>query len=305
MKRVISLLACTTEMLFCLGREDWLVGRSHECDYPEQAHSLPVVTRANIISGTSSEIHNDLRERQANGLSLYDVDETLLSELKPDLLLTQDQCAVCAVTPQDVERAACNIVGQKTEVLAIKPFTLQDVWDEFLRVAVSVDAVERAEVLLSQWQSRLKDIPQPKNPPRVLVLEWLEPLMGCGYWTPELVGLAGGTEVLGQSGDHAQWLTLEQMVELEPDVVVLAPCGLKLGEIMEEAKRLDAFQSWSSVKAVRDNRVYAVDGNFYLSRSGPRLVESAEILGHIIRDQQSSGDGWLRLIPLEQSESEA
>ena len=294
MKRVVSLLACTTEMIFALGREDCLVGRSHECDFPPEAFSLPVVTRANIRSGTSEEIHLDLRERQSQGLSLYDVDEELLAELKPDLLLTQNQCEVCAVTPEDVLRSARDLIGDDTEVLAIKPFSLDDVWDEFRRIARAVDAGNEAEEVLRQWKTRLRNLPQPEVRPSVLILEWLDPLMGCGYWTPELVEMAGGKEVLGQKGEHAQWLTMDELLEIQPDVLVLAPCGLKLPEILEEAKRLGIMSDWNGLKAVRAKRVFAIDGNAFLSRSGPRLVESAEILSRIFGGE-CEGEGWAQL----------
>lgn len=292
MKRLISLLACTTEMLCTLGREDWLVGRSHECDYPASIESLPVVTQANVISGNSREIHEDLKERQKSGLSLYHVNEERLRELKPDLILTQDQCEVCAVTSQDVLKATRAITGMETQVLSIKPFTLNEVWNEYLRVARAVDATEQAKRNLEKWRERLRA--DTTGEETMMILEWLDPIMGCGYWSPELVECAGCREPLGEAGSHAPWISLQTLERLQPDYIVLAPCGMKLPQVIAEAERLGLKSQWAALEAVKKGRLFAVDGNAYFSRSGPRLVESVEILREIRRGKER-GEGWTKV----------
>ncbi len=275
-------------MVVALGREDWLVARSHECDFPESVKHLPVVTRANVGTGNSQQIHNQVRARLSNGLSLYDVDEPMLKRLAPDLILTQDQCEVCAVTPADVERAARELTQATTEVISIKPFTLEEVFEEFCRISVALEAREQAEALIKAWRQRLASL-KPAGA-SLVILEWLEPLLGCGYWTPELVRYAGCEEPLGQPGDHAIWLDRERLRAADPDILVLAPCGLTLPRVLEEAQRL-SIDTWRDLRAVREGRLYAVDANAYLSRSGPRLIDSAEIL-NAISHGRTSGPGF-------------
>lgn len=296
--RLVSLLASATEMIAALGCLDQLVARSHECDYPEAVLSLPVVSRVQIDTEASSA-HIDAQIKQLaqksmhvadaaaiKALSVYAIDVPLLQELRPYVIFTQTQCEVCAVSERDVTRAVEQLTGLQPRIVSLAPYRLDDVWEDIMRVGDALDRHAQAEQLIRDYQQRLTRLHEltthQRKPPRVAVLEWLDPLMGAGNWTPELVALAGGANVSGEMGQHAPWLTWEELQAADPDVLVLTPCGFTLDRTMQDVPLLRHHPSWQSLRAVKDGRVYAIDGNAYINRSGPRLVESAEILGRIL-----------------------
>jgi iron complex transport system substrate-binding protein len=295
--RLVSLLACATEMIVALECLDQLVARSHECDYPESVLSLPVVSRVQIDTEASSA-YIDAQIKQLaqstpgphdaaiKALSIYAIDVALLQELRPDVIFTQTQCEVCAVSERDVTRAVEQLTGLQPRIVSLAPYRLDDVWEDVTRVGAALGRREQAERLLKNYQQRLTRLReltmQRGEKPRVAVLEWLDPLMGAGNWTPELVEAAGGVNVFGEIGQHAPWLTWEELLAADPDVIVLAPCGFTLARTIQGVPLLQQHSAWRSLRAVRDGRVYAIDGNAYINRSGPRLVESAEILGRVL-----------------------
>ena len=210
----------------------------------------------------------------------------LLQELRPDVIFTQTQCEVCAVSERDVTRAVEQLTGLQPRIVSLAPYRLDDVWEDIMRVGEALGRRTRAEQLVQDYQQRLTRLREltmhQGEKSRVAVLEWLDPLMGAGNWTPELVAMAGGENVFGEMGQHAPWLSWEELLAADPDVLVLAPCGFTLERTMQDIPLLQQHPSWQSLRAVKDGRIYAIDGNAYINRSGPRLVESAEILGRIL-----------------------
>ena len=295
--RLVSLLASATEMVAALGCLDQLVARSHECDYPPSILSLPVVSRVQIDTDASSASIDAQIKQLARGtpgprdaaikaLSIYAIDVELLQELRPDVIFTQTQCEVCAVSERDVTRAVERLTGLQPRIISLAPYRLDDVWEDIVRVGEALGRRAQAERLVQDYQHRLKCLREltmhQGAKPRVAVLEWLDPLMGAGNWTPELVAMAAGENVFGEMGQHAPWLTWEELQAADPDVLVLAPCGFTLERILQDVPLLQQHPSWQSLRAVKNGRVYTIDGNAYINRSGPRLVESAEILGCIL-----------------------
>lgn len=287
-------------MVAALGCLDQMVGRSHECDYPPEICALPVVSTVQIdINTSSAEIDAQVKrlaqkqhepENSAlKALSIYAIDVDKLQELRPDVIFTQTQCEVCAVSERDVTQAIAQLTGLQPLVVSLSPYRLQDVWEDILRVGVALGKRDRAQALLESYQQRLRDLASKTATcgfkPRVAVLEWLDPLMAAGNWTPELVAYAGGENVFGEIGQHSPWLTWEELQAADPDVIVLSPCGYTLERTMQDVPLLQKHAAWANLKAVCDGRVYAIDGNHYLNRSGPRLVESAELLGRVIWGQ--------------------
>jgi iron complex transport system substrate-binding protein len=295
--RLVSLLASATEIIAELGCLDQLVGRSHECDYPPQVLSLPVVSIVQIdIDTSSAEIDAQVKQRAQGkwthdeaalkALSIYAVDIERLQTLRPDVIFTQTQCEVCAVSERDVVQAIQYLTGLQPRVVSLTPYRLGDVWEDVVRVGKVLGRQERAEMLVKDYQQRLEHLSAMAatfgNRPRVALLEWLDPLMGAGNWAPELVAAAGGESVFGKIGQHSPWLSWNELQAADPDVLVLAPCGYTLERTMVDVPILQRHPAWQSLRAVQNKRVYAIDGNAYLHRSGPRLVESAELLGRVL-----------------------
>jgi len=309
--RIVSLLASATEMIAALGCLDQMVGRSHECDYPPEVLSLPTVSAPQIMTTTSSaEIDAQIKQRVQAGvaaeeaaltaLSIYAIDIEQLQALRPDVIFTQNQCEVCAVSERDVTRAVQQLTGLEPRIVSLSPYRLSDVWEDVLRVGQALHRHTEAEQLVRGYQQRLDALQgataQSDSRPRVTILEWLDPLMGSGNWTPELVAYAGGENVFGEVGQHSLWINWEDLQEADPDVLVLAPCGYGIERTLEDLPILQRHPVWQTLRAVRNERVYAIDGNQYLNRSGPRLVESAELLGRVLWGNRLGihvdDDGW-------------
>ncbi|HEY7127105.1 MAG TPA: cobalamin-binding protein [Ktedonobacterales bacterium] len=294
--RVVSLLASATEMIAELGCLDQLVGRSHECDYPPAVTALPVVSQVQIeVATTSAEIDTQIKAlsqaaRQENpalkALSIYRIDIERLQGLLPDIIFTQTQCEVCAVSERDVALAVKQLIGLQPRIISLAPYRLADVWEDVLRVGAALERERQARQLVAGYQARLERLHAHTAAlsarPRVAILEWLDPLMAAGNWTPELVEIAGGINLFGEVGTHSPWLAWEELVSADPDVIILTPCGFSLERTLQDIPLLEAHPSWARLSAVRNGRVFAVDGNQYFNRSGPRLVESAEILATLL-----------------------
>ncbi len=295
--RIISLLASATEMVAALGCLDQMVGRSHECDYPPEVLTLPVVSTVQIdINASSAQIDAQVKQLAQEkrepedpalkALSIYAIDVDKLQELRPDVIFTQTQCDVCAVSERDVVQAIAHLTGLQPLVVSLSPYRLQDVWEDILRVGQALDRRDQAQALVAKYQQRFTDLAVKTatlgTKPKVAVLEWLDPLMGAGNWTPELVAYAGGEPIFGEIGKHTPWVTWEELQTANPGVIVLSPCGYTLERTMQDVPLLQNHPTWPNLQAVQNGRVYAIDGNQYLNRSGPRLVESAELLARVI-----------------------
>ncbi len=300
--RIVSLICSATEIVAALGHRDGLVGRSHECDYPPGVESLPALTAPRFdTGGVSADIDRRVKDIIGSGLAVYDVDEAQLHDLAPDVIVTQDQCDVCAVSLADVEAAVCGWTGRDTRIVSLKPEKLADVWDDIGAVARAVDATDAGARLIADLKERIATIAAraqalPERP-RVAVIEWIDPLMTGGNWMPELVALAGGENLLSDPGKHSEWITWEALAAADPEVIVVTPCGYGIDRAAGEMPSLEARPGWAGLSAVRNGRVAIADGHQYFNRPGPRLVESLEILAEIVHpgdfDFGWKGRGWV------------
>lgn len=285
--RIVSLLPSCTEIVCALGLTDRLVGRSHECDFPPPIRHLPACTAPKLNTDASSgEIDRQVKSLLQDALSIYRIDTGKLKELRPDIILTQAQCEVCAVSLSEVEQALGKWTGSKPRLLSLAPNSLADVWDDILRVSETLEVSRRGGELVARLKDRVERIAaRTRHSPRrpsVACLEWLEPLMAAGNWVPELVELAGGLNLFGEPGRHSTWLDWEALGEHDPDLIVILPCGFDLARTRREMSALTQMAGWKNLRAVKNRQVYLTDGNRYFNRRGPRLVESLEILAEIL-----------------------
>ncbi len=299
--RVVSLIASATETVAALGCEDRLVGRSHECDFPPAVKRLPVCTAAKIdIHAGSAEIDRQVKRLLSQAVSIYTVNADLLQKLQPDVIVTQSQCEVCAVSLRDVEAAICSLVDSRPRIVSVEPNALADIWVGIRQVAEALDVGERGEALNSQLQGRLDSIRQRavrlSARPTVACIEWIEPLMAAGNWVPELVEIAGGVNLFGEAGKHSPWMTWDELMARDPEVIVVLPCGWDIARSKSEMHWLSARPEWPHLRAVQNGRVALTDGNQFFNRPGPRVVESAEILAEICHPQDFDfghrGQAW-------------
>jgi len=287
--RAVSLIASATEIVHALGMGDAQVGRSHECDWPPGVLDLPQLTKAKFkVAGGSAAIDKAVRDLVTNALAVYEVNADGLSALAPDIILTQDQCVVCAVSLSDVERAVCETTGLEAKVVSLKPHSMADVYRDIQKVADAFQQPQRGQTLVADMQRRLdrvEKLTKDRYQPRVAFIEWMDPLMSCGHWMPELVSLAGGTSLFGEQGATSPYITWQQLAESDPDIIVIAPCGYEIFETENEIDLLTKNPVWQGLRAVVDGKVFVADGNAYFNRPGPRLVETAEILSEILHQE--------------------
>lgn len=288
--RIVSLISSATEIICSLGLGEFLVGRSHECDFPEWVKQLPVCTEPKFdISGSSSDIDRRVKETLRDSGSVYRVFEDRLNELRPDLIVTQTQCDVCAVSLRDVEAAVSAMVVSRPAVVALQPDSLADVWADMQRIADAAGAAERGHTLVASLQERMQAISDRANhwgrKPTVACIEWIDPLMAAGNWVPELVAMAGGINLFGEAGKHSPWMSWDDLVRADPDVIVVMPCGFDLPRTRSEMTALSRRPEWSQLRAVQFSRVWICDGNAYFNRPGPRLVEALEMLAEAVTPQ--------------------
>ncbi|MBS1532787.1 MAG: cobalamin-binding protein [Bacteroidetes bacterium] len=302
-KRTISLLPAATEIVCALGLEDNLVGRSHECDFPEPVKRLPACSAANIPDNLgSAAIDQKVKELLHDALSIYTVNREKIKELQPDVVITQAQCEVCAVSLDDVEEALKGYLDKEATIVSLQPNSLQDIFNDIRTVANALDAHENGERLIEELTERV-DIIRHKlkfieAKPTVACIEWLEPLMISGNWVPELVGIAGGTSILAEAGQHSPFIKWEDIRKADPDIILVMPCGFSIERTLREMDILLGQPGFSELKAVKESRLYIADGNQYFNRPGPRIVDSIEILAEIIHPKQFifgyEGNGWIK-----------
>ncbi len=302
--RVVTLIASATEIVAALGALQEIVGRSHECDYPPDIRRLPSLTEAKLpLSGSSGDIDREVKRVVAEGLSVYRVDADALKALSPDVIVTQDQCEVCAVSLKDVEAAVCDWSSHDCTIVSLRPDNLADIFSDILQVARALGRDQDGARLVGRLKGRIEAIARRtedvEQRPGVALIEWCEPLMAGGNWMPELVTLAGGRNLFGEPGVHSPYLEWEAIREADPDVVVIHPCGYDLKRTIEDAVLMAQLPGWGDLRAVRYGRVYAADGNAYFNRPGPRIVDSLEILAEIVHpdlfDFGHEGTGWVRV----------
>jgi iron complex transport system substrate-binding protein len=305
--RIVSLLPSATEIVCALGLSESLVAVTHECDYPPIVRSRPIVTRSLLDhdGATSEEIDQAVRQQLQDGLSLYELDYTLLGQVAPDLVLTQALCEVCAVAYNHVERAIRDISAAggalAPRVLSLEPNGLEDILATIEHVGAAAGVEQRAATLVSDLRARIERVrlrtALAERRPRVACLEWLSPTFGPGHWLPELVELAGGRPGLGVAHCDSRRVAWDDMIAFAPEVIIVTPCGFDLRRTVEEAAHvLPSRNGWAALPAVRQGRVYAVDGNAYFSRPGPRIVDSLELLAELIHPELCAGwgprDAW-------------
>jgi iron complex transport system substrate-binding protein len=287
--RIVSLLPSATEIICQLGLGEQLVGVTHECDFPPFVAKLPKVTRTLIPHEASSrEIDALVQERMKTQRALYTLDLPTLERLAPDLIVTQALCDVCAVAEAEVTAAACTLPGQP-RVINLEPTCLEDVFMCLKRVGDAAGVPERADQAIAQLRARVHAIESQTatiaDRPRVVLLEWIDPPFCCGHWSPELVRRAGGLEGIGREGQPSRRIAWEEVRACNPDVLVIACCGFDIQRTAQDRPVLASYPGYGDLNAVREGRVYVVDGNAYFSRPGPRLVDSLEILAHLLHPQ--------------------
>jgi len=301
MLRIVSLIASASEIVSALGLSQYQVGRSHECDFPPEILNLPSCTSpAFPTDGSSAEIDQRVKQQIANALSVYEVSRELLDALQPTHVITQTQCRVCAVSLEDVERALTGWVASRPKLVALEPNALADVWTDIRRVADSCGVPERGEDVVAKLQKEMQQISERARAsgrrPRVACIEWHEPLMAAGNWVPGLVEMAGAVNLFGEAGAHSPWMTWQQLVESDPDVIVSMPCGFDLERTCNEMYWLTDRPEWPKLRAVQTGQVFLADGNQYFNRPGPRLVESLQILAEILHPEafgpELEGKAW-------------
>lgn len=283
--RICSLLPSATEICYALGLGDDVVGVSHECDYPAEAARKPRVIRTVIDQGrqASAEIHDAVRASVEQGTSLYLIDEPLLRDLAPDLILTQKLCEVCAITDRRLAQVLAGLPS-RPEIISFHPHSLEEMLAEIRLLGLRTGCAREADRLISAFRARLANVrPAVKTRPRVFCLEWLDPLMAAGHWVPEMVGLAGGEEVLGRAGEPSRIVTPDEVVAARPEVLVVMPCGFPVERTRKELVALTRQPWWSRLPAVAAGRVHVVDGPAYFNRCRPRAVEGIELLAGLLQ----------------------
>jgi iron complex transport system substrate-binding protein len=281
--RIVSLLPSATEIVYALELEDHLVGVSCDCDFPAEATNKPVVSHSSLViddTSTPAGIDEDVRASMSASEPIYRLDRELVRTLQPDLILAQDLCRVCAV-PSGHVTEALSTIGCSSEVLSLDPHGLFDVLDDIARVASVTGTDQSGERLVSSLRARIEAVSAVTtglDPVAVLALEWADPPFTGGHWIPEMVGLAGGREVLGVAGGPSRSCTWHEIAAADPEVVVFMPCGFGLDEAVEQATGLFEVPEFADLSAARTGRIVAVDGSSYFSRPGPRLVDGLEIL---------------------------
>ena len=300
-KRVLSLLSSTTEVVYALGCEDQLVGRSHECDYPPAVMTLPICTKPKFnVDGSSIEVDGQVKSILQNALSVYYINEDLLKELKPDIILTQSQCEVCAVSEKDVKSVVKNITGINPDIISVEPNSVKDIFKDIKIIAEALNVVDKGADLIDFMKNRIRTLKKSydvNSELTVAAIEWIDPLMAAGNWVPELIEMAGGINLFGEAGKHSPWIEYKDLIEKDPDNIIIMPCGYNIQKSIIEIDSLIKQKGWKEINAVQNDKVYITDGNQFFNRPGPRIIESLEILIEIFHNDKTDfkhiDSGWI------------
>jgi iron complex transport system substrate-binding protein len=286
-RRIVSFLPSATEMVCALGLGDRLLGVTHECDYPPEVTTKPVVVR-NVLpieSMSQPEIDVAVTQRLRDGLSLYRVDEALMREIGPDLILAQDLCQVCAPSGNEVSQLL-KVLPSNPQILWLTPKSLEQIFDNLRDLGGATGRLAAAETLIAEGRARLDKVEATartaSSRPRVFCMEWMDPVYCCGHWVPEMVRIAGGIDRLGREGADSVRIRWEDVLQWRPEILIVMPCGFGLEKAADQARTLTGYPGWAELPAVRNGRVYAVDANSYFARPGPRVVEGTELLAHLL-----------------------
>lgn len=282
--KICSFLPSGTEILFALGLSDSVAGVTSRCDYPAAALTKPVVVRSRLPPHVSErEIDREVKKWSQAGRSLYWLDAEQLKQIQPDLIITQDLCHVCAASPEDLG-AILGLLSPQPKIIAISPRTVGDIWNNILEVGSATARRDEARELVSRLTYQISTLPKiSETPPRVLCLEWLDPPFVAGHWVPEMVELAGGTDVLGHSAEPGYEVTWQTIADSDPDVILAMPCGYHTSEVEEELRIVSFPPEWQSLRAVRTSNVFAMDASSHFSRSGPRIAEGVLAMAALFR----------------------
>lgn len=287
--RIVSLLPSATEIAYALGLGDQVVGVSHDCDWPPEVLKKPKLSEASVhIEMSSLEIDQIVRERLHNGMSVYHIDAEELQRLEPDLILTQELCAVCAPSFDDV-REAVRILEGKTTIISLEPRDLEEIFENILTVGEATGRAQRAQMVVAELRERVAQIREQTEAlaacPKVCCIEWLAPLMIAGHWVPQMVEYAGGEDWLGETGEPSRYVEWEEIQAYDPAVLVVMACGFSIARTLQEIELLEELPGWEELRAVKNDRVFAVEGAAYFNRPGPRVVTGLEILAEIIHPE--------------------
>jgi iron complex transport system substrate-binding protein len=286
-RRIVSFLPSATEMICALGLGDRLLGVTHECDYPPEIMGKTIVVRSvlPIECMSQSEIDSAVTQRLRSGLSLYQVDEALMQEIAPDLVVTQDLCQVCAPSGNEVSQLL-KVLPSKPQILWLTPKSLEQIFDNLRDLGEATGRFQIAETLIAEGRARLEKVEAAtlaaSSRPRVFCMEWMDPVYCCGHWVPEMVRIAGGIDKLGREGADSVRIAWQDVLQWRPEVLIVMPCGFGLEKAADHARQLSGYPGWADLPAVRAHRVYAVDANSYFARPGPRVVEGTELLAHLL-----------------------
>ncbi|GAC1306867.1 MAG: cobalamin-binding protein [Mucilaginibacter sp.] len=301
--KIVSLLPAATEIVYALGLEKNLVGRSHECDFPEAVKQLPICSEANFPDNlSSSAIDVKVKQIVADALSVYTVNREVIKQLAPDVVITQSQCEVCAVSLTDVAADLENYLDKPARIISLQPNSVIDIFNDIQTVADALNVTKAGKDVIENLNQRV-DIIRHKlkfneSKPTVACIEWLEPLMISGNWVPELVSIAGGIPVLSEQGKHSSYIQWDDLRMANPDILIIMPCGFPIERTLKEMDVLMALPGFVELQAVKNNAIYIADGNQYFNRPGPRIVDSVEILAEIINPKQFifgyEGAGWIK-----------
>jgi iron complex transport system substrate-binding protein len=297
--RIVSFLPSATETLYELGAGNQIVGVTHECNYPSQARKKPRVIRSSFDPGqmTGRDIDNKIVELMRSGKDIYIVDENTLKRVSPDLIVAQGLCEVCSPFTKEINRAVSLLGDRPPDVLVLDPHDLDDILVSIMDVAEKIGKVREGRRLVASLQKRIDNIVRGnssrsssikiKRRPKVLCVEWIDPLFTAGHWVPQMVDYAGGINCLSSAGEPSRRMHIDEAVQLDPDTIVLMPCGFNIEQTLKEMTTLARNEKWKSLQAVKNGNVYAVNANEYFSKPGPRTVVGLEIIAKILHPETS------------------
>jgi iron complex transport system substrate-binding protein len=294
--RIISFLPSATEMVCALGLSDQLVGITHECDYPPQVRGKPIVVTSvlPLETMTQREIDDAVAARLRAGQSLYQVDERLLYDLQPDIIITQDLCQVCAPSGNELSQAL-KVLSKQPEILWMTPKSISGIEENIRALGKASGLDRRAEELIADGRARLENISAQTRVmpvrPRVFCMEWLDPIYCSGHWVPELVRIAGGLDALGREGSDSVRISWDDVRRWDPEFLIVIPCGFHIDKVIEQTPKLCEYDGWPELAAARQGQVFAIDANSYFARPGPRVIDGAELLAHLFYPDRFSWNG--------------
>ena len=299
--KIITLIPSATEIISFLGLDSQLVGVSHECDFPEKVKSLKKLTKTDIKTNVSSyNIHLQIEKILENSLSVYKVDENSLKYLNPDVIITQDQCNVCAVDLSQVKKVTSSYLNKEVDIISLQPKSFKDIFENIEYVAKKLNlfnALNKNKI--NKLLHRISDVRQKKKSfKNVICIEWCNPLMAAGNWIPDMVKIAGGNDLFGINNKNSHWIDFKSVRDFNPEVIIFMPCGYNLLQTQRDVASLfENNVNWKNLSAYKNKKLYLVDGNQYFNRPGPRIVDSLEILAEIFNPDVFNygykGSGWI------------